>query len=101
VSDHDEESYTIRHRPLVFVTDIGSVFFGFFDYLERECSTPLSRLHILDESDSELIPLATMDGRLDIVLAREGQFHPFPLWIPSVDYVLSFDLFGHMLGVRV
>ena len=101
MSDHDEEGYPIRHYPLVLVTDIGSVFFGVFVHLECECSGSLPSLHILDEADSELVPLTTVDSRLDIVFAREICLHLFPFWMLGVDDVLSFDFFGHMLGIRI
>jgi hypothetical protein len=67
MTDHDIESDAIGDFPFEFITDIGISFFGFFLDFKSETGFLFSCLHIFDETNSEFVPISSMNGGLCIV----------------------------------
>ena len=62
MSDHDIEGYSIWDFPLIFITDVWTIFFTFYINLKSKSCAFFSRLEIFDQTNTEFITITLMDG---------------------------------------
>ncbi len=95
MSNHDIESNSIGHFPFIFITNIWTIFRTLYFYFKCKSCTFFSGYWVFDKSNSKFISITPMDRCLDIFLYRKSCLHSFPIWMLSINDILSFDFLSH------